>query len=140
HILFVKLGCIRIPNGRIMVRWDYIVEQHIRKLDGPYVFDKYSQLCARNVTARTVINEDTSCGGVFASNWLKRTRYETQLALPMTSKVFSFKGAVNESRTSEIDAFEKYSQLCERNVAPRLAATEVGLQILQLVLFLLQVV
>ncbi|GKA94899.1 hypothetical protein Tco_0816937 [Tanacetum coccineum] len=41
-----------------------------------------------------------------------------------SSGVFSFKGAVNESRTSETDAFEKYFQLCERNVAPRLAATE----------------
>ncbi|GKC27839.1 hypothetical protein Tco_1035133 [Tanacetum coccineum] len=92
--------------------------------DRPEVFDKYSQLCARNVTARVVTNENTSCGGVSVSNWLKRTRYETQPALPLTSEVFSFKGDVNESRTSETDAFEKYSQLCERNVAPRLAATE----------------
>ncbi|GKE95648.1 hypothetical protein Tco_1580503, partial [Tanacetum coccineum] len=179
---------MRITNGRIMVQWDYIMEQHIRatpkgqsgglkmllgcyffdikyrskiatdsdaftryselcarnvnplpcnqnarsrfsvklldSADGPYVFYMYSQLCARNVTARAVINEDTSCGGVSASNWLKRTRYETQPALPLTSEVFSFKGDVNESRTSETDAFEKYSQLCERNVAPRLAATE----------------
>nr|GEW66346.1 AP-2 complex subunit mu [Tanacetum cinerariifolium] len=69
---------------------------------------------------------DTLCGGVSASNWLKRTRYETQHALPLSSEVFSFKGAINEFRTSKTDAFEKYSQLCERNVAPRLAATEVG--------------
>ncbi|GKE77328.1 hypothetical protein Tco_1543448 [Tanacetum coccineum] len=70
------------------------------------------------------LGRDTSCGGVFAFNWLKRTRYETQPALPLNSEVFSFKGVVDEFRTSETDTFEKYSQLCERNVAPRLAATE----------------
>ncbi|GJY23073.1 RNA-directed DNA polymerase, eukaryota [Tanacetum coccineum] len=30
QILFVKLRSMRITNGRIMVRWDYIMEQHIR--------------------------------------------------------------------------------------------------------------
>ncbi|GKD69888.1 retrovirus-related pol polyprotein LINE-1, partial [Tanacetum coccineum] len=45
---------------------------------------------------------DTLRGDVFASNRLKRTRYDTP----------------------ETDAFEKYSQLCARNVARRLATTE----------------
>nr|GEU72572.1 DNA helicase [Tanacetum cinerariifolium] len=73
-----------------------------KKMLGPDVFDKYSELCARNVTARAVVNEDTLRGDVSASNRLKRTRYDTP----------------------EIDAFEKYSQSCARNVARRFAATE----------------
>ncbi|GKC96301.1 hypothetical protein Tco_1161743, partial [Tanacetum coccineum] len=89
------------------------------------VFHKYSDLCARTVATRAMVNEDGWRNDVSASNRLKRPCYDTPLLFPLTSDVFYFKDVVNnQTRTPETDAFEKYSRLCTRNVTPRLAGTE----------------